>query len=181
MKRIARQLAPAAIMALSTLCTTAVRAEDDDPHRNAYSVTRLVSDITGAAANQDLVLQNAWGVAFSPAGSPFWISDNVTGCSTLYDGTGVASALQVKIPLAGNVVPPATCHHVDPNNPPSPTPAAPTGMVWNPSGKFLVPGAKVQASFIFATEDGTISAWGGGLTPFDTAVIAADNSTNPTV
>jgi len=181
MNGIARQLTSAAIMALSTLCTTAVRAQDDgDAHRNAYTVTRLVSDIAGAATNQDPLLQNAWGVAFSPAGSPFWLNDNVTGCSTLYDGAGAASALQVKIPLPGNVVAPATCKHVDPNSPPSLTPAAPTGIVWNPSGKFLVPGTKIQASFIFATEDGTISAWGGGLTPFDTAVIAADNSANPT-
>src|SRR6266478_996776 len=181
MNGIARQLTSAAIMALSTLCTTAVRAQDDgDAHRNAYTVTRLVSDIAGAATNQDPLLQNAWGVAFSPAGSPFWLNDNVTGCSTLYDGAGAASALQVKIPLPGNVVAPATCKHVDPNSPPSLTPAAPTGIVWNPSGKFLVPGTKIQASFIFATEDGTISAWGGGLTPFDTAVIAADNSAHPT-
>jgi len=79
------------------------------------------------------------------------------------------------------VVAPATCQHVDPNNPPSPTPAAPTGIVWNPSGKFLVPGTKNQAAFIFATEDGTISAWSGGLTPPDVAVIAADNSAKPSV
>src|SRR5882762_168829 len=181
MNGIARQLTSAAIMALSTLCTTAVRAQDDgDAHRNAYTVTRLVSDIAGAATNQDPLLQNAWGVAFSPAGSPFWFNDNVTGCSTLYDGAGAASALQVKIPLPGNVVAPATCKHVDPNSPPSLTPAAPTGIVWNPSGKFLVPGTKIFSYVTFATEDGTISAWGGGLTPFDTAVIAADNSANPT-
>src|SRR6266481_305207 len=148
MNGIARQLTSAAIMALSTLCTTAVRAQDDeDAHRNAYTVTRLVSDIAGAATNQDPLLQNAWGVAFSPAGSPFWLTDNVTGCSTLYDGAGAASSLQVKIPLPGNVVAPATCKHVDPNSPPSLTPAAPTGIVWNPSGKFLVPGTKIQAPF----------------------------------
>jgi uncharacterized protein (TIGR03118 family) len=182
MNRIARQLAPAAIFAVSTLCATTARADDMGPEhqRNAYTVTRLVSDITGAAANPDPVLQNAWGVAFSPAGSPFWINDNATGCSTLYDGTGVATPLQVKVPLPGNVVPLATCHHVDPANPPNQTPAAPTGIVWNPSAKFLVPGTKIQAAFIFATEDGTVSAWAGGLTPFDTAVIAADNSANPT-
>jgi len=180
MNRIVRQLAPAAIMAVSTLCTTAVRAQGDGPdHRNSYVVTPLVSDIAGAAAHQDTVLQNAWGVAFSPAGSPFWVNDNATGCSTLYDGTGAAIALQVKIPLPGNIVPAAACTHVDPNNPPSPSPATPTGIVWNPSARFLVPGTTIQAAFIFATEDGTISAWGGGLTPPNAAVIAADNSANP--
>jgi uncharacterized protein (TIGR03118 family) len=181
MNRTTRQLAPAALMAVFALCTTAVRAADNDgeSHRNAYVVTSLVSDISGAAATQDPVLQNAWGVAFSPSGSPFWINDNATGCSTLYDGAGAITALQVKIPLPGNVVPPGACHHVDPNNPPAPTPAAPTGIIWNPSANFLVPGTKIQAAFIFATEDGTISAWGGGLTPFDTAVLAADNSAKP--
>lgn len=182
MNRIACHFATTALIAASTLYAAAVRADDSDPghHRNAYAVAHLVSDIPGAATNSDPVLQNAWGIAFSPAGSPFWINDNATGCSTLYDGTGVAVALQVKVPLPGNVVAPATCHHVDPNNPPVPTPAAPTGIVWNPSAKFLVPGTKIQAAFIFATEDGTISAWAGGLTPFDTAVIAADNSATPT-
>jgi len=178
MNRITRQLVPAAIVGISAL-STAARAQDDERH-NAYAVTALVSDISGAAAHQDLVLQNAWGVAFSPAGSPFWINDNASGCSTLYDAAGVAVPLQVKIPLPGNVVAPGTCKHVDPNNPPAQTPAAPTGIVWNASSKFLVPGTKTQAAFIFATEDGTVSAWAGGLTPSDTAVIAADNSANPT-
>jgi hypothetical protein len=47
----------------------------------------------------DAVLQNAWGIAFSPAGSPFWVNDNGTGCSTLYRGDGTKVALQVSIPL----------------------------------------------------------------------------------
>jgi uncharacterized protein (TIGR03118 family) len=182
MNRVTRQLAPVAIVAISAFSIGSARAENNeqDPPRNAYAVTHLVSDIAGAATNQDLVLQNAWGVTFSPSASPFWINDNATGCSTLYDGAGIAVALQVKVPLPGNVVPPGTCKHVDPNNPPNPTPAAPTGIVWNASAQFLVPGTKNQAAFIFATEDGTISAWSGGLTPADTAVIAADNSANPT-
>jgi uncharacterized protein (TIGR03118 family) len=177
MERIVRQLAPAAAIAISALYMTAARAEDG--HRNAYAVTHLVSDIPGAAANPDPVLQNAWGIAFTPSGSPFWVNDNQTGCSTLYDGAGSKVGLQVKIPLPGNVVAPATCKHVDPNNPPNPAPAAPTGIVWNASSAFTVPGTAIQAAFIFATEDGTISAWGGGLNPFDTAVLAADNSANP--
>jgi hypothetical protein len=147
MNGLARQLALATFTIVSPLCTTAVFADDDLPahHRDSYVVSNLVSDVTGAATIQDPVLQNAWGIAFSPAGSPFWVNDNATGCSTLYDGAGVASALQVKIPLPGNVVAPGTCLHVDPSNPPSPTPAAPTGIVWNPSGKFLVPGTHIQA------------------------------------
>ena len=66
-----------------------------------------------------------------------------------------------------------------PAPPPNPTPAAPTGIIWNPSSAFVVPGTTLQAAFIFDTEDGTISAWAGGLTPADNAVLAVDNSQSP--
>ena len=171
----------AALIGVPLLATT-VRADDGGPHdrRNAYAITSLVSDLTGAKV-QDPVLQNAWGVAFTPAGSPFWISDNATGCATLYGGDGTKVGLQVSIPLPGNVVPSTDCHTVPPGSTPNPTPAAPTGMAWNPSSAFVVPGTnpKLAATFIFSTEDGTISAWTGGLTPPDNAVIAVDNSQSP--
>ena len=43
----------------------------------------------------------------------------------------------------------------------------------------MVPGTKIAAVFIFATEDGTISAWAGGLSPAADAVVAVDNSAIP--
>jgi uncharacterized protein (TIGR03118 family) len=52
-------------------------------------------------------------------------------------------------------------------------------MIWNPSSAFLVPGTKIPAAFIFDTEDGTLSAWAGGLTPATQAVLAVDNSAYP--
>jgi uncharacterized protein (TIGR03118 family) len=184
MKLISRSLAPAAVIAACVIVASAARADDGEDRDNApnrYLVTNLTSDILGEAPNTDPVLQNAWGVAFTPGASPFWIADNVTGCSTLYDGQGaIASSLQVKLPLPGGSVPATACKHVDPNNPPSPTPAAPTGLVWNPTTStttgFLVPGTNLPASFIWDTEDGTISAWTGGLTVPDAAVLAVDNS-----
>jgi uncharacterized protein (TIGR03118 family) len=88
-------------------------------------------------------------------------------------------ALQVSIPLPGNVIPASACHPVYPSHAPKTAPAAPTGIVWNPSAAFLVPGTTIPAVFIFATEDGTISAWAGGLNPPDHAVIAVDNSSTP--
>jgi uncharacterized protein (TIGR03118 family) len=185
---LSRNLAAAAVTAICVVATTAVRADDGDRHdkQNRYNVTNLTSDIMGMAPNIDPVLQNAWGVAFTPGASPFWIADNATGCSTLYDGTGLPQPqpkpLLVKIPLPGGGVTTA-CKHVDPNNPPNPTPAAPTGLVWNPSAAFAVPGTQsatnpngIAAAFIWDTEDGTISAWAGGLTPSDQAVLAVDNS-----
>jgi len=181
MNNTARHLAQAAVIAVATIGATAVRADDGDSEgrRNAYVVTPLVSDLAGAAAVRDPVLRNAWGVAFTPGASPFWVADNATGCATLYGGDGAKVALQVSIPLPGNVVPATACQPIDPNNPPHPTPASPTGMAWNPSTAFHVPGTTLAASFIFATEDGTISAWTGGLTPAGNAVVAVDNSAVP--
>jgi hypothetical protein len=89
MNALTRQLAPAAIIAFSTLGTTAVRA--DDQNANSYVMTNLVSDLPGKAIEQDPNLKNAWGVAFTPAASPFWISDNATGLSTLYDASALSS------------------------------------------------------------------------------------------
>ena len=175
-----RLLVCAVVTAITVLGAAQVRADDgqdQDDRPNRYVVTNLTSNILGVAPNPDSVLQNAWGVAFTPGASPFWIADNATGCSTLYDGQGaITSTLQVKLPLPGGSVPATACKHVDPNNPPNPTPAAPTGLVWNPTSTFLVPNTTKPATFIFDTEDGTISAWSGGLTPPDQAVLAVDNS-----
>ena len=72
-------------------------------------------------------------------------------------------------------MPATACKHADPKNPPNPTPAAPTGLVWNPTSTFLVPNqtpSKV-ATFIFSTEDGTIAV---ATSAPDAAVLAVDNS-----
>jgi uncharacterized protein (TIGR03118 family) len=174
--------AVAATLVTVAFATPAAHADDEEfqDRSGAYIVTPLVSNLAKTAATQDPVLQNSWGIAFTPSGSPFWVNDNQTGCATLYKGDGTKIGLQVSIPLPGNVVPSGSCHAVDPNNPPNPTPAGATGIIWNPSSSFLVPGTKIPAVFIFDTEDGTLSAWAGGLSPADNAVIAADNSTTPT-
>ena len=184
MKHFRKTLSAAAVIAMCVTVASAVRGDEgkqpaEGPNR--YVVTNLTSDLPGIAPNTDPVLQNAWGVAFTPGPSPFWVADNATGCSTLYDGTGVPQPqpmpLQVKLPLPGGSVPATACQPVDPNNPPQPTPAAPTGLVWNPTATFLVPQTPFPpATFIWATENGTIAAWTGGLTPRDEAVLAVDNS-----
>ncbi|SIT45768.1 conserved exported hypothetical protein [Paraburkholderia piptadeniae] len=174
MSQVSWGLKAAAVIVLAAGFTNGHAHQED-----AYVVTPLVSNVAGAAPKVDGVLQNAWGIAFSPAASPFWINDNATGCATLYDGAGTKVALQVSIPLPGNVIPDSACRPFFPNNPPKTAPAAPTGMVWNPSPAFLVPGTTNPAVFIFATEDGTISAWAGGLNPPNNAVLAVDNSAIP--
>ena len=171
MSHVSWGLKAATVIVLAAGFTIGHAHEED-----VYVVTPLVSNVAGAAPKVDGVLQNAWGIAFSPAASPFWINDNATGCSTLYDGEGTkVVALQVSIPLPGNVIPDSACLPFSPSNPPKTAPAAPTGIVWNPSALFLVPGTTIPAVFIFATEDGTISAWAGGKN----AVLAVDNSSTP--
>jgi uncharacterized protein (TIGR03118 family) len=185
MKLITRVFAPAALVAFCIVPSIGARADDsEDQNRrpNRFVVTNLTADLPGVAPNTDPVLRNAWGVAFTPAASPFWIADNASGCSTLYDGTGAKVALQVAIPLPpDNSVPSTACQPASAQkNPPPPTPAAPTGVVWNPTTSpttgFLVPGTNIPASFIFDTEDGTLSAWAGAIPDPTRAVIAVDNS-----
>jgi uncharacterized protein (TIGR03118 family) len=107
-----------------------------------FRQTNLVSDIPGLAANLDPSLVNPWGISHS-ATSPFWVSDQGTNKSTLYNGFGVPQALVVTTP---------------PVNPP---PTGPTGQVFaNIAGNFLDGGA--PATFIFATLSGTIDAWNSG-------------------
>src|SRR5262249_2628666 len=84
--------------------------------------------------------------------------------------------LPATLPLPGGGGRATACKHVDSMHPPTPTPAAPTGLVWNPTTTFLVPNTMKPATFVWATEDGTISAWTMGLTPPDQAVLAVDKS-----
>src|SRR5271167_4304945 len=60
-------------------------------------ITYLTSDITAVGPNLDSNLVNPWGMSISPTG-PWWISDNATGLSTLYDSNGVKQSLVVTIP-----------------------------------------------------------------------------------
>jgi uncharacterized protein (TIGR03118 family) len=123
-----------------------------------YQLTNLVSNQVRQAQNVDPLSVNAWGLARG-ATSPWWVADNGSGWSTLYNGAGVKQGLEVEIPPA----------------PGAGSIGLPTGVVFNPSksGEFQVQGW--QTFFIFDTLDGTISAWAPGLTLFD-AAIAVDNS-----
>jgi hypothetical protein len=52
-----------------------------------YERTDLVSNQPGVAPNTDPHLVNAWGLVALPT-SPWWVSDNVTGDSSLYNAAG---------------------------------------------------------------------------------------------
>jgi len=127
-----------------------------------FKVTNLTSDGSVPAPNVDSQLSNPWGIAYAPGG-PFWISDNNSGFSTLYNGAGVKNQnLTVQIAPPNGGAPPA----------------APTGVVFNGTGQFTVTqnGKTGSAVFIFDTEDGTISGWAPGVN-FTQSVLAVDNST----
>ena len=120
-------------------------------------VTNLVTDDQTAhpAVIEDTALKNPWGVSHS-TGSPFWVSDNATGKSTLYSvdpSTGApakVTALEVTIPGDGSV----------------------TGQVSN-----TVPGSFNNDLFLFASEDGTISGWRNALgTSAERFVIASPDN-----
>jgi len=122
--------------------------------------TNLTSDGAVPAPVIDPNLKNPWGISFGPGG-PFWVSDNATGLTTLYDGTGAIQQLVVAIPAAGG----------------SKAAGSPTGQVFNPTSGFVVSanGQSGPASFIFVTEDGTISGWNFGVDQ-GSAVVTVDNS-----
>ena len=115
-----------------------------------YVQTNLVTDnqsVTPAAIT-DPNLVNPWGIAISPNGGAFWISNNGTGTSTLYTGDVGGSAfakagLTVTLPGAGGAS------------------GSPTGQIFNPTKDFnvTVNGKTGPALFITAAEDGTLTGW----------------------
>ena len=110
-----------------------------------YTQTNLVSSESGVAPVTDPQLINPWGISRG-SGSPWWVSDQRTGLSTLYNGAGTKEALIVTIPPA------------DPNNKNTPT-GTPTGTIFNGSQTdFLLAPAK-PALFLFSTNDGAIAGW----------------------
>jgi uncharacterized protein (TIGR03118 family) len=110
-----------------------------------YTQVNLVANVSGVAPVTDPHLINPWGLSRT-SGSPWWISDNGTGLSTLYNGAGAITPLVVTIPKA------------NPNSKTFPT-GTPTGTIANssPTDFVLAPGA--PAAFLFSTLDGTISGW----------------------
>jgi uncharacterized protein (TIGR03118 family) len=108
---------------------------------DSYVQNNLVSPTPGEAAVTDPNLVNPWGFAYT-ATSPFWISNQGTGTSTLYDGAGNKNALVVSIPGGGGAT------------------AGPTGQVASGGAGFVLSNGG-SASFIFDTLQGTIAGWNG--------------------
>lgn len=117
-----------------------------------YTITKLVTTAT------DPNLANAWGLAYLGTG-PFWVANEVTGTSTVYDANGTIVPLVVTVPSATTGV------------------GSPTGLVANPTTGFVITqnGVSAPAAFIFDSLDGTISGWSGAVNA-TAAVIAVNNN-----
>ena len=153
-----RRLAASFLLAIAMIAALSTNAFAQ------YVRTDLVSNQPGVAPLADPSLVNGWGLTRASA-SPFWVSDNVTGKSTLYTGTGAKVNLTVTIPPA-----------------PANATGTPTGTVFNitvsnPTPAFAVTkgSASAPALFLFDTLDGTISGWNPAVDPTN-AVMAVDRS-----
>ena len=120
---------------------------------NIYNPTNLVSDGSTAAVVTDAALVNGWGLSAS-ATSPWWVANNGSNSSTLYNGAGTKSATVVTV--AGG----------------------PTGTVANANAADFIIGNGTTSSnsrFLFATEAGTILGWAPTVNATN-AVTGVDNS-----
>ena len=136
-RTIAAACAGAVTIALCVMTIPASASGD-----NRYKLTRLVSDKSGIAEHLDPNLANAWGLVAGPE-TPWWVANNGTDTSTLYDGDGNPLPLVVKVP------------------------GAPTGAVFNGGSGFVVShkGESGPSLFLFAGETGTIRGWNPNVPP----------------
>lgn len=121
------------------------------PDPNTFRQTDLVSELPGRAAQLDFHVANPWGIVVGANGQ-FRVSDGGRGVSTAYSPAGLPMGPMVTIPPAGT--------------------GRPTGLVVNPSPTaFTVTrdGRTARTRYIYASEDGTLSAWCPTLNP-DSAI-----------
>ena len=154
-KRFAKgRLSIAAVGLVAAILAAAAVAATRATGENAYIVHNLVSDVPGVADHVDPQLVNAWGLT-STAASPWWVADNHSNFSTLYQADGTKVQLDVQV------------HN------------APTGAVANPNPgtNFVVheDGRSGSSRFIFDTEEGKILGWSPSVA-LDHAVVAVDRS-----
>ncbi len=107
-----------------------------------FTATNLISDDTtkNPAILQDPNLVNAWGLVTTGA-SPFWVGDNGTGVSTLYNVSATTGAVSINSRVVT-------------------VPSFPSGGTGTPTGVTVgAAGAFNGDTFLFVSEDGTVSGW----------------------
>ncbi len=120
----------------------------------SFTITNLVTNnqAVNPAQITDPSLINAWGVSYG-SGGPFWVSDEGTGVATLYSVTGpndttTKLGLTVTIPGTGNV----------------------TGQAFNGTSAFN------GDTFLFVSEDGTVSGWRSALGTHAETLVAGSSA-----
>ncbi len=161
-------------MKKAALCLFLTLSPNMLPAATGYLVHNLVADdkSTATADFYDPRLINPWGNV-ATATSPFWVCD--LGLSTLYT-VSASNATPMGTPNAttqptipGTASGKGSCSGIVANIAPATTP--PTFPVTAPTK------APVAASFIFATEDGIISAWAGGADASQAFPVVSNSST----
>lgn len=110
-----------------------------------YAQHNILSDGFVPADHTDSNVVNAWGLVSGPT-TPWWIADNGTGKTTLFNIATDAIQATFTVPGAGGAQ------------------GNPTGLVFNGGTGFVINngvGAPSAARFIFSSEDGTLSAFKG--------------------
>jgi uncharacterized protein (TIGR03118 family) len=134
-------------VAMLAVAAAVLAAATPAAENNAYVQHNLVSDGFLPADHTDSNLVNAWGLTSLP-GSPWWVADNGTDVSTLYNADGTPRSLVVSVPNA------------------------PTGAVSNTGSSFVV--GSGPALFLFATEEGKLLGW--NMSVGTTAQVVADKT-----
>ena len=125
--------------------TTASSMPKNTGQSQFYAQHNLVSDGFVPADRTDTNLVNAWGLVAGPT-TPWWISDNGAGISTLFNVATGTIVADFTVPGAGGAQ------------------GNPTGLIFNGGTGFVVNngvGSPAAARFIFSSEDGTLSAFKG--------------------
>jgi uncharacterized protein (TIGR03118 family) len=125
---------------------------------NSFVQKNLVANVIDYnPVTVDPLLINAWGIAFSPTGTP-WPTAEDGHVSPVYTSEGLVARPAVNIPGPGGA-----------------PGGAPTGIVFNGTTDFKLPAPNdAAARFIFVGADGVISGWNGAAG--NNAVLIKDNS-----
>src|SRR5881394_2572507 len=137
-----RMRAAAVTVVVALFGAVALAASSSAAEDNVYVVHNIASNVAGAADIPDPLLKNGWGLTAGPS-TPWWVADNGTDRSTLYTAGGTKLGLEVTVD------------------------GGPTGTVFNSGGatSFVVTDGThtARSSFLFASEDGKIRGWFGGI------------------
>ena len=147
-----RRAIPSAIGLCAVLVAALAFSNSTNLQAQGYAMNPLVADLSGAAANTDSNLVNAWGMVLLP-NDMLMVNANENNLAGLYKTDGEVTGDYVEVD------------------------SAPSGLILNNTSGFKVSdGGKARASdLIFVTEAGTILGWNSSFTS-PAAVVAVDDS-----